>query len=452
MATCVNLSQGLVARGLAFVVTVGAIGWLALAATAGPAPEAVTAEPPAATTDNGAALAGEESSDAEQQLEQGVARFFEEHLGAWAAKEVVGVAVWQFLAAFLFILLGLVVKRVSDFVMERKVVPLLKRTPFQFDHLLAEAASKPIGCLLLLGGLGLAVASLRLPTEPNIRGFAYGALKVLLAADVIWFLFRVVDVCVGYLARMAERTESKLDDQLVPLIRKALKVTIGVVCGVWVVQLLGYSVSSLLAGLGIGGLAVALALQDSLANFFGSVFIFLDRPFAVGDTVKIGDVTGTVEQIGFRSTRIRTWPATLVSIPNKTVAESVVDNWSKMPKRRVFQTVGVTYETTAEQMEKAVSAIRRILESDEGVDQEFIVVRFSDFGASSLDITVYYFTKAIAYADHLAVKERVNLAIMRALRDLGLSIAFPTRTVYFEGDVAKAMGGRGRGNRPPPGD
>ena len=448
MATCVNLSRGLVARGLAFVVTVGAIGWLALAATAGPAPEAVTAEPPAAATDNGAALAGEESSDAEQQLEQGVAQFFEEHLGAWASQEVVGVAVWQFLAAFLFILLGLVVKRVSDFVMERKVVPLLKRTPFQFDHLLAEAASKPIGCLLLLGGLGLAVASLRLPTEPNIRGFAYGALKVLLAADVIWFLFRVVDVCVGYLARMAERTESKLDDQLVPLIRKALKVTIGVVCGVWVVQLLGYSVSSLLAGLGIGGLAVALALQDSLTNFFGSVFIFLDRPFAVGDTVKIGDVTGTVEQIGFRSTRIRTWPATLVSIPNKTVAESVVDNWSKMPKRRVFQTVGVTYETTADQMQQAVAAIRRILESDEGVDQEFIVVRFSDFGASSLDITVYYFTKAITYADHLAMKERVNLAIMRAVEQLGLSIAFPTHTVYFEGDVAKALAGRAETNRP----
>jgi MscS family membrane protein len=271
---------------------------------------------------------------------------------------------------------------------------------------------------------------------------------VFFAADVVWFLFRVVDVAVEYLGRLAKRTQSKLDDQLVPLVRKALKVTIGVVCGVWVVQLLGYSVSSLLAGLGIGGLAVALALQDSLANFFGSVFIFLDRPFAVGDTVKIGDVTGTVEQIGFRSTRIRTWPATLVSIPNKTVAESVVDNWSKMPKRRVFQTVGVTYETTAEQMEKAVAAIRRILESDEGVDQEFIVVRFSDFGASSLDIIVYYFTKAIAYADHLAMKERVNLAIMRAMQDLGLSIAFPTRTVYFEGDVARALAGRAETNRP----
>jgi len=388
------------------------------------------------------APAEEPTDDTAAQLEGGLARWADEHLGKWASIEVLGVAVWQFLAAFAFILLGLVARKVSDFVMERKVVPFLRRTPFQFDHLLAEAASKPIGLLLLLGGLGLAVAALRLPTDPNVRAFAYGALKVLAAADLVWFLFRLVDVLVGYLTRIAEHTDSKLDDQLVPLVRKALKVTIGVVCGVWVVQLLGYSVSSLLAGLGIGGLAVALALQDTLGNFFGSIFIFLDRPFAVGDMVKVDDVEGVVEHIGFRSTRIRTWPATLVTIPNKHVADVKIDNWSKMPKRRVFQTVGVTYETTADRMEQAVAAVRGILEADEGVDQDFLVVRFSDFGASSLDITVIYFTKAVPYADHLATKERVNLAIMRALAGLGLSIAFPTRTVYFEGDVAKALARR----------
>ena len=452
MATGGSVFRGSGARWPAILLTALAVGWFAPAASAGPAPdsaasEAVTAGPPAATTGDGAAAPGEKPSDAARKLERSIARFFEEHLGGWASKEMFGVAVWQFFAAFLFIFLGLVAKKVSDFVMEKKVIPLLKRTHLEFDHLLAEAASKPIGCLLLLGGLGLAVASLRLPTEPNVRDFAYGALKVFLAADVVWFLFRVVDVAVEYLSRMAKRTQSKLDDQLVPLIRKALKVTIGVVCGVWVVQLLGYSVSSLLAGLGIGGLAVALALQDSLANFFGSVFIFLDRPFAVGDTVKIGDVTGTVEQIGFRSTRIRTFDATLVAIPNKHVADSGIDNWTRRPNRRVFQSVGVTYETTADQMQQAVAAIRKILEGDEGVDPQGVIVRFEDFGASSLDIRVVYFTKATDYAGYLETRERVNLAIMRALEQLGLAIAFPTRTVYFEGAVARALAGRAETNR-----
>jgi len=362
--------------------------------------------------------------------------------GDWVVYEVAGAAVWQFVVAFLFILAGLAARKIIDFVMAEKVVPLFRRTPFQFDHLIAEAASKPLACLGLVGGLAGAVCVLRLPVEPDVRSVVYGALKVLVAADVLWFLFRMVDVLVLYLARMAARTQSKLDDHLVPLLRKALKITLAVIVAVWVVQLLGYSVGSLLAGLGIGGLAVALALQDTLANFFGSVFIFLDRPFSVGDMVKIGDTEGVVEQIGFRSTRIRTWPATLVAIPNKQVAESKIDNWSKMPKRRVNQTVGVTYETTADQMEQAVAAIRGILERDEGVDPEFIVVRFEDFGSSSLDIRVIYFTKPIAYADHLAVRERVNLAVMRALERLGLAIAFPTRTVYFEGDVARSVASR----------
>jgi len=292
---------------------------------------------------------------------------------------------------------------------------------------------------VLFALLGLYGAFAVLPLSPGMSRFVFGALKVLVAGDVLWFLFRVVDIGDRFLRQLAERTDSKLDDQLVPVIRRALKVTIGVIGFVWVVQLLGYSVSSLIAGLGIGGLAIALALQETLGNFFGSVFIFLDRPFAVGDWVKIGDVEGVVEDIGFRSTRIRTWPTSLVSIPNKTVASSVIDNWSRMPKRRVVQTVGVTYETTADQMERAVEGIRKILEADEGVDQDFMVVRFNEFGDSSLNILVYYFTKATAFADHMATRERVNLAIMRLLASMGLSIAFPSHTVYLEGSVAERL-------------
>ncbi len=370
----------------------------------------------------------------------------EEYAPEWSRYRLLDIAVWQFAAAFVFILLGLVLHKISDYVIHRQVLPLLRKTRVRFDNLVVDAASKPFGWLLFLAGLALAVWVLRLPVEPtNVKRFAFGVLKVLLVADLLWFLFRFVDVIAIYLAHLAGRTDSSLDDQLVPLVRKALKATVALLMAMWVVQLLGYDITSLLAGLGVGGLAVALALQDTLANFFGSVFIFMDRPFMVGEMVEIEGTQGTVEQIGFRSTRIRTWPATLVSIPNKTVASTKIDNWSKMPKRRVFHTVGVTYETTADQMQQAVAAIRDILENDDGVDQDYIVVRFTEFGASSLDILVYYFTRSVAYDEHLATKERVNLAIMRALRGMGLSIAFPTQTVYFEGDVAERLAGRAEG-------
>ena len=358
----------------------------------------------------------------------------------WASAQVVGVAVWQFVLAFVFVLAGLVAKKVLDYVLVRYVLAWLRKTMFRFDNLLAEALSKPVSWMALVLAMAAALWVLALPTEPtDVRGLAFGIIKVLLAADVMWFLFRLVDALAAYLTHLSGRTESKLDEQVIPLVRKALKLTVGVVLGVWTVQLLGYSVSSLLAGLGIGGLAVALALQDTLGNFFGSVFIFIDRPFAVGDMVRIDGVEGVVERIGFRSTRIRTWPATLVAIPNRKVAEAIVDNLSQRPKRRVFQVIGVTYETTAEQMEQALASICEMLAADPGVDPEYIVVRFEEFGASSLDIRVLYFTKALDYAGHLETRERVNLAIMRAIKYLGLSIAFPTRTVYFEGPMARGM-------------
>jgi MscS family membrane protein len=407
------------------------------AAPAVPSPQAPPPETPAPPAAEQEAAAPGAPSFTDKLPDPDILRGY---FPTWASAEIIGIAIWQLAAGFVCLLAGLVLKKISDYLFENRITPAFRRTHFKFDHLLSEAASRPAGWLLFLSGAAATAWVFGLPTEPtDVRGLVFAAFKILLAADVMWFLFRLVDVLAGYLARLTGRTDSKLDDQLVPLIRKALKLTIGAVLAVWVIQLLGYSVSSLLAGLGIGGLAVALAMQDTLANFFGSIFIFLDRPFCVGDVVKIDDVEGTVEQVGFRSTRIRTWPATLVCIPNKKVAESVIDNLSKRPKRRVVQTVGVTYETTADQMERAVASIAAILEADAGVDPEVRIVRFEDFGASSLDIKVVYFTKAVDYAGHMETRERVNLAIMRALADMGLAIAFPTRTVYFEGDIARGM-------------
>ncbi len=413
---------------------------LSTVAAAGEAPATGAAAGAAPATTAGAAV--EPGTDAEATAELAPGIDLSDYAPSWGQREFLGFKVWQFIAVFLLILLGLVLRKVVDYVARNKVIPLLKRSPFQFDHLIAEAAAPPAGWLLFIFGLYLALGVLSGSLSPRIALFAFSVVKVLIAADVLWFLFRLVDVSDHYLLKLTSKTESTLDDQLVPVIRKALKATIGVLGFVWVVEWLGGNISSLLAGLGIGGLAVALALQDTLANFFGSVFIFLDRPFVIGDWVKIEDVEGVVEEIGFRSTRIRTLPKTLVSIPNKKVADSTINNMTRMPQRRVKHTVGLTYETTADQMEQAVAAIREICEKDPGVHDEGIIVRFTEFGASSLDILVCYFTTAIPTAEHLETSERVNLAIMRAVADLGLEIAFPTQTVYFEGDVAKAMAGR----------
>ncbi|NIA21354.1 MAG: mechanosensitive ion channel, partial [Anaerolineaceae bacterium] len=210
-----------------------------------------------------------------------------------------GIQYWQYMAAFLCILLGLAAKKICEFIFEHYVLPAARKTRVKFDLLLSEAVYKPAALGLALLGLWGAIVLFHLPVEPtNLRKFATGLLKILLAMDFMWFVFRLVDVLAFYLIGAAEKTESKLDDQLVPIIKKSLKVFVAVLVFVVVVQNLGYSVSSLLAGLGIGGLALAMAAKDTLANLFGGIVIFTDRPFCVGDWVKIGDVEGTIEQIG----------------------------------------------------------------------------------------------------------------------------------------------------------
>ena len=165
-----------------------------------------------------------------------------------------------------------------------------------------------------------------------------------------------------------------------------------------------------------------------------------DRPFKVGDWIQVGNkVDGDVEEIGMRSTKVRTWSKSLMSIPNKVLANEMIENWSKMPKRRVKQYIGVTYSTPADSMHDLVEDIKQLLREDEGVQQDFILVNFTDFGDSSLQILVYYFTSTTAWLAHMDIRQRVNIKIMKAVEGRGASMAFPTRSLQFEGDIAERI-------------
>ena len=363
-----------------------------------------------------------------------------EALPEWTQKTIMGFEIAELLFVFLLILLGYLLKKTSDYLLNKKINPLLQKRKITFNVVLIKALAKPLGYGIFLLFLTLVLVILLYEEPPTgIWQFMIKTIGLAYATLFFWFLLRMVDLLTNYLIRQAKRTQGRLDDQLAPLISKALKVTIGIIYILWIIQAFGGNISALLAGLGIGGLAVALALQDTLANLFGSIFIILDRPFKVGDRIVLENTDGIVEEIGLRSTRIRTLDKTLVALPNKTVANTKIDNITAMPMRKVVQTIGVTYETTAEEMEQARAAIAAIIENDEDIDQEFILIRFTDFGESSLNILVIYFTRTADYKEFLKVKERINLTIMRELEKLGLSIAFPTRTLYFEGDIAKKI-------------
>lgn len=343
-----------------------------------------------------------------------------------------GISIGRALLAGSLLFLTLLLRNLFAQLLARSLFATARRTAGEVDAILLEQLKRPTSFLVLIGGLWLAISVLALPQEPlNLAAGAAEMIRLLFIINIGWFLFNLVGLFDAWLGHWTQKTESTLDDHLLPFIRKGLRAFVVVMIALMLAQTLGYPISGLIASLGIGGLAVALAAKDSLANIFGSLMIILDRPFQIGDWIKAGDIEGTVEEIGFRSTRIRTFAKTLVTTPNSTLTNLSIDNFSRMPKRRIKFSVGVSYATTPGEMREAVARIRALLREHPAIDQEFLLVNFTDFAASSLDILVYCFTRSTVWGEYLDARQDVCLKIMDILEELGLEIAFPSRTLYL---------------------
>ncbi len=345
---------------------------------------------------------------------------------------VLGLNLTRIFIAFFLLLLALLLKRVIAHLFTKALLKAAQKTSSGIDDFLLQKLNKPAEFLVVVIGFYVAVKILQLPVEPvNLKRLGDNLFQILLTFNLAWFCFNLVALIERWLDHWAGKTETTLDDHLVPFIRKTVRVFIVILAVLFLVQNLGYSISGVLASLGIGGLAVALAAKDSLSNIFGSLMIMLDRPFSIGDWIQADDMEGTVEEVGFRSTRIRTFAQTLISVPNSVLMNMSINNYSQMPKRRIKMTVGVTYATSPEQVRQAVTAIKQLLREHPAIDQEFFLVNFTDFGASSLDIMVYCFTTSTKWDEYLEAREDISLKIMDILETIGLEIAFPSRTLYM---------------------
>jgi len=247
-----------------------------------------------------------------------------------------------------------------------------------------------------------------------------------------------VDIIEFYMKRLTSRTDTKLDDMLVPVIRKTLRIFITAISALFIADnILDMQLGTVLAAAGVGGLAVALAAQETIANFFGSINIFADRPFQVGDRIRLGGFDGPVEEVGFRSTRIRTLDGHLVTAPNSKVVNEMVENISKRPFIKRLANIGITYDTPPDKVEKALQIIKDILADTEQVnsDPDLIPrVYFSEFQSFYLNILVIYWVKPPDYWLFQEVNENVNLRIMRAFEAEDIEFAFPTQTLYLKKD------------------
>ncbi|MDH3999255.1 MAG: mechanosensitive ion channel family protein, partial [Desulfuromonadales bacterium] len=290
----------------------------------------------------------------------------------WMDTEVLGIRLGQYLAAFAIILIAYIGKRLFAWIFAKAIMPLALKSKRELDDRFLACVKKPAELLIVLLGLFIAAEILQLPQEPlNLDRFAINLLKALVIFDIGWFMFNLVDMIDHYLKKWAGKTKSTLDDHLAPLLRKSLRIFIVIIAGLMVIQNFGYPITGVIASLGIGGLAFALAAKDTVSNIFGSLMIIFDRPFQIGDWIQAGDLEGTVEEVGFRSTKIRTFAKTLIAVPNNIIANTAINNYSRMPKRRIRTTVGIGYDATPAQMREVVTRIRAMLKSHPAIDQEF---------------------------------------------------------------------------------
>lgn len=344
---------------------------------------------------------------------------------------------WRWVMFGLTLLLVLILKTV---ILRRLLVwatQLTGKTETLYDEQLIEQLTSPVNGLIVTFGLYSSVSWLILPE--GFSAYLNLAYRMSLICLFTWAFARSMTVVAEMLTSYASKSDSVLDDYLAPVISRLLKLAIYGIGFMLVLQELGINVAGIIAGLGVGGLAFALAAQDTLANWFGALMIYTDQPFKVKDWIKTSQLEGVVEHIGLRSTQVRTFANTVVCIPNRQLANEVIENFSRMQKRRITFKIGVTYDTTPAMLEESIERVRDILRSHEGVDQSYWLVKFTEFGDSALMIFVYYFTLTTDWEEYLSIRQEVNLRIMQRLNAIGVSFAFPSMSIYQERTDPEAL-------------
>ena len=338
-----------------------------------------------------------------------------------------GNTVTHYAIAALFLVGAVLLRRVVTGIVFNYLKKLAARTETTLDDKLFPVLEAPTATFVMITGIFAALKVLKLAPQTDLA-IGYGS-TVAFSLVLFWGLLRAFNAVLDHAHEIALAKQMGIA-AFMPWIKKTLVTVFFCLGALLIIQSLGYNVSTILQGLGIGGLAFALAAQDTIANLFGSIVVATDQPFKIGETVTVGAHTGMVEDIGLRSTKIRKVDKSLVVIPNRTVANEAVINLSRFTQRRVEQVLGLTYDAKAGQMEAVVEDIRLLLREEPAVDPSATHVYFRDFSASSLDIWMVYVITDPDFARHMAVRQRINFTVMRAVEARGLSFAFPTQTVH----------------------
>lgn len=334
-------------------------------------------------------------------------------------------------AALLIALVVIVLLR--RLVMRVLMIPVRRfteRTTSATDDQIVQAMMLPTRFIIIAIGVALTVNVLDFGAD--VQMFAERLTRTLIIMAVFVVIYKLVSIIMQSPNNLLRVTGFTLQDRLLPFLRTVIQIFVVIMALFIVIQEWGYDVTGLIASFGVVGLALSLAAQDTASNLFGFTAIVSDNPFQVGDFIVHPDVTGVVETVGIRSTQIRKLDQSLVTVPNSSMASAAITNWSRLHKRWYEHTIGITYAATSADMRVLIERIKRMLDERELVDSESILVRFMSYGDSALEILVRCYVWLTDFGEYTAEQEEIHLAIMDIVAELGLSMAFPSRSIYIE--------------------
>lgn len=356
---------------------------------------------------------------------------------------------WKYIAYVIYILLAFYSSKAIDWLVSSRLRKWAAKTKTPFDDLLLKIIHGPIKVVSFVVFLHVGLHLFVWP--PWVENYLSKGLQIVVAWSVTYMALKAVDLLLAYWRKRVSTEEDKaFDDQLFPLIRKCIKVFIAVVAILVTCQNLGLNITSVIASLSIGGLALGLAAQDTIANLFGGVSIFIDKPFRIGDRIRLDNVDGVVETIGLRSTRVRDLDGFLITIPNKTMGGATITNVSRRPTIKTVLNFGVTYETPPAKVKRALVILEELYKGHPMTHD--VIVSFSEFGDSALNLQVIHWWKNADdraylagmrelnwwkntdYRAYLAGMQELNLAVMQRFAAEGINMAYPTQTLFLKQD------------------
>ncbi len=339
----------------------------------------------------------------------------------------------QELTAFCVFFLFLVFRSLFAKIIIGFAKKLAEKTTTSVDDELVGALESPVKFLFIVIGLSLSTRILDLPTA--WMNIVSPSLAALYTYTLFWAVFAAIKPLARAVFSIGSKMGRKINEDLQHFFVRTLEVLVLAIGAVAILEQWDINVSAFLGGLGLVGMAVALAAKDSVANLFGTLMIFADRTFKKGDWIQTPQVEGTVEIIGLRASKVRTFAKALVSVPNAELANSPITNWSRMTNRRIKMTLGLEYRTTAKQLETIVERLRDFIANDSNVEMKGPVaqmVHLTEFGASSIDINLYYFTKTTNWEDWRQIRSDHIIAFKKIVEEEGAGFAFPSTSLYVE--------------------